>query len=345
MKRMYLILGLATLALISCNEVNSSEKKSPLEPKQIKVETVKVKSVKNTEPMSYNGLITPSKEVFLNFQFLGTITSIYVDEGDFVRKGQMLAEIDKGSLESALQASVAMQKQAQDAYGRLEKVHQKGSLPDIKWEEMKSKLEQANAAVESSKQNLDKTFLKAPSSGVIGSRNIEIGSSINLATSAFSLVTINNVYVKISVPENEINRIKKGLVAQVKVGAVGNTLHTATVEKIGVLANRISKTYEVKLLMDNPDFIIKPGMVCNVTIEMDSNNSKVSIPIQSVMGATDNDKYVFVVDPNSSKAVKRSVKLGKLVRNGVEVNSGLSQNELVIASGQHKLKGQEIVEF
>ena len=96
------------------------------------------------------------------------------------------------------------------------------------------------------------------SAGVIGSRNIELGSNAMPGVPAFELVNINTVYVKISVPENEITKIQKGMKADVIIPAVSSEAYPGVVDKIGVLASTISKTYEVKLKVQNKGLVIKP---------------------------------------------------------------------------------------
>ena len=345
MKTKRIILGqfILIFALVSCNKNQVSSEETNKQSKKIRVETVIAQKNDFKEKLSYSGLILPETKIPLNFQIPGTVTKIYVDEGDHVKKGQVLAEIDETSLKSTYNASLAMQNQALDAYNRLKLVYDQGSLPEIKWEEVKSKLEQANSMEIVSKENLKKCKLIAPSNGIIGSKNVEVGATSNPAISALDLITINNVYVKISVPENEINKLKKNQEAKVTIGALGHSSYKAKVDKIGVMANQLSKTYEVKLLMTNPGLIIKPGMVCNIEITVPTDNENITIPIQSIQKDYNGDEYVYVIDKNTNKANKVIVKTGEILQNKVQILSGISKGELVVVKGQNKLKNNDSV--
>ncbi len=344
----YLILGIASsILLMNCNNEDHSTNINVEQKQKIKVETAVAELAGNIMSFNYSGLITPLVSTQLSFRIPGTIQKINVDEGDKVRRGQVLAELDKSSFESSYKAASAIQNQAQDAYDRLKSVYEKGSLPDIKWEEIKSKLEQANSTKQIAKNNLNNCSLKAPSNGVIGSRNMEIGTSAVPGISNIDLVTINDVYVKISVPENEINKIKKDQSANIVIPAINQNEIEGRVEKIGVMANLISKTYEVKIRISNKELKFKPGMVCDVNLNVQNKNNTITIPSQAVIKAKDNKNYVFLIDQKSSVAVakKHEVTVGEFLNNNLSILYGIKQGDIVVINGQHKLGKNSYVVF
>lgn len=306
--------------------------------REINVETMLVENQAKNFQLAYNGIVIPSVEVPLSFLLPGTVVKLNADLGDFVKKGQVLAELDPTTYESAYQSALALQSQAQDAYNRLKKVHDKGSLSEIQWVEMKSKLQQANASAAIANKNVVNCTIKAPFDGVIGSKNTESGSNIIPSLSIFNLVTITDVYVRVSVPGNEINRIKKNQIASVSIPALGSTAYQGKVEKIGVLANRLSKTYEVKVRVHNPDLKIKPGMVCDLELSIEDQEAILSIPYKAVIKDKDGFNYVFLSNPQTSTAIKKRVQLGRFINNQVEVVSGLSRGDILVVSGQHKIE-------
>jgi len=315
------------------------------EPKQkrgaIKVETQIVRKVEPDEALDYTGAIIPIVSVPLSFKLVGTVSAINVDVGDAVRANQFLAAVDKISYESSYKSAVAAQHQAQDAYNRLKKVYDKGSLPEIKWEEAQAKLKEANAAEKIAKRNLENCELSAPSSGVIGKRELEVGANTTPGIPVFELVEIQDVYVKIAVPENEISKVKKGQKARVVIKATGNEQYEAIVEKIGVVANMVSKTYEVKLRMKNPGLTARPGMVCDVDLKVGKQDEVIAIPYQAVI--TEGDKsIVYVVNKQQKIAQKRDVSTGNFINNKIEIVTGLAVGDEVVIHGQHKLKYNKV---
>ena len=313
--------------------------------KLVKVTVKKVNTDGLDDSLTYNGTITPTITTPLSFLLPGTITSIYVEEGDFVKKGKILAKLDESTYRTAYEGTTATEKQAQDAYNRLKTVYDKGSLPEIKWQEITAKLQQAKSINKIAYQNLSNTILKAPSDGYIGKRNAEIGESAITGVPILNLVSINNIYVKIAVPENEINRFNKDISADIIIPAIGSEHFKGKVDKIGVVANTVSKTYDVKIIVANKKGIIKPGMACDVTIKMDSKADIITIPYQSIAKDEDGQNYVFVVDPDSNIASKQEVKLGSFVNNKIEIISGISKGDLIIIDGKQKITDQQKVTF
>jgi len=336
------------LILLSQSCQTKGEQNTPKTNHKNKLVKVIVKEVDTNgldNSLTYNGIITPTITTPLSFLLPGTITSIYVEEGDFVKKGKILAKLDESTYRTAYEGTTATEKQAQDAYNRLKTVYDKGSLPEIKWQEITAKLQQAKSINKIAYQNLSNTILKAPSDGYIGRRNAEIGESAITGVPILNLVSINDIYVKIAVPENEINRFNKDISADIIIPAIGSEHFKGKVAKIGVVANTVSKTYDVKIIVANKKGVIKPGMACDVTIKMESKANIVTIPYQSLTKGEDGNNYVFVVNPNSKIVSKKKVQLGSFVNNKIEILSGISKGDLIVVEGKQKITDNQKVTF
>jgi len=250
----------------------------------------------------------------------------------------LLATVDKADAQSMFELSNSKYIQAKDAYKRLKEVHDNGSLSEIKWVEMESNLQQAASSVAIAKNNLKKSSLYSPDNGIIGKRNIEPGmSSLGSPISPLELVKIEMVYVKISVPENEIGKIKKGLKASFKVSALDNKIFNGVVTTVGVVADQISRTYEVKITVKNPGLLLKPGMVCDVNLGISAPDEVLEVSYQAVDKDNDNNSFVFVVDTAKKIVRKRIITIGKYQNDNIEVISGLALGEKVVSEGKQKL--------
>lgn len=356
MKSRTIILSIvAVIILAGCKQEETAERISTENKGAVKVETIIATESAMENNFTYSGTVAPSLRIPISFQLPGQVMKIYVEEGDQVRKGDLLAQLDKASVENAYLAAEAAQKQAQDAYERLKKVYDNGSLAEIKWEEIKSKVEQANSMAKISRQNLDNCSITAPTDGYIGSRNVEVGENILPNISILELVKIEEVFIKISVPEKEISWIEKGQTAQVVISAIGSESHSANVEKIGIIANPISKTYEVKLRLENPGFKIKPGMVCDVEMQKPDNKIGLSIPLKAIQRDNQGNTFIFKIEEGSEKGYvfrkdkkpqkvkKQAVEVGDFSNNEIQILSGLAAGEVIIVEGQHKLTDNSLV--
>lgn len=328
-----IFLFLAPIMLLGCKKEMQDE--SANAPK-VKVEAVK--AITTDGGFKYSGTIEASQTIPLSFQASGTVLQVYVNAGDPVRKGQVLATVDKSDAQNMYELSNAKYEQAKDAYNRLKEVHEKGSLSEIKWVEMESNLQQAQASVALAKNNLKKCTLYAPESGIIGSRNIEPGmSSIGSTLSPLEIIKIETVYVKIAVPENEIGKITKGLKASFTVSALDNQTFEGTVTNVGVVADQVSRTYEVKISVNNKDLLLKPGMVCDVKLSLSGKKQIVAVPYKAVDKDNNKQNFVYVIDSAQKTAKKRIITIGNYQNDYIEVLSGLALGEQVVCEGKQKL--------
>ncbi len=345
-KLKWYILIVPLIVTYSCHNKESQNKlESNSSTAPIKVEVQKVTNGASSNKLSYNGNVIPKKTIPLSFLIPGIVTKINVDEGDFVKKGQVLAILKNASFKNAYQGTQATQKQAQDAYNRLKTVHDKGSLPEIRWQDVKTKLEQAKSANQIALQNVANGTLKAPSDGFIGMRNLDIGETSIPWDPVFNIVSIDEVYIRVSVPENEINKIKKEQMANITIPALGSQIYNGKVEKIGVVANPISKTYDIKILIPNSKMEIKPGMACDIAINISSENNIITIPYQCVIKDKEGESFVYVIDSQSKTAIKKHVQLGSFINNKIEIVSGLFEGDLVVTEGKQKLSNEVKVTF
>jgi RND family efflux transporter MFP subunit len=211
--------------------------------------------------------------------------------------------------------------------------------------EIKTGLEQAHSLASISEKNLKDCNLYAPADGIVGRRMIEPGMSIIPGNPVFQLVKIDKVNVKIPVPENEIAGINKGQKAWVKVSALGDRHFEGEVTEVGVLSNPLSHTYNIKVVLNNPDKLLKPGMVCKVNISNPSLEERIVIPMSAVQVGKNNSKYVFIANPSSNKITTKIVELGPIASNGVVVNNGLSNGDLLVTEGYQKINENSTIKI
>jgi len=326
------LLILTILSLVGCNHKTNVE--STTDPQVVLNEVTKTKS---SGDLHYSGSIEASQTVPLTFQTSGTVLRVLVNAGDAVHKGQLLATVDKADAQSMYELTNSKYNQAKDAYNRLKEVHDNGSLSEIKWVEMESNLQQAQSSVTIAKNNLKKTNLYSPDNGIIGKRNVEPGMSSIGTLAPLELVKIKTVYAKIAVAENEISKIKKGQKAEFRVSALDDKIFDGVVTNVGVVADQISRTYEVKITVKKSGLLLKPGMVCDVNLGITANKEVLTVPYQAVDKDRNNNNFVFVVDSEQKIAKKRIIHIGNYVNDNIEVLDGLSVGEKVVSEGKQRL--------
>lgn len=341
-KHLLIVISFGAILLSSCSQFES--KKSTTDSGQgVKVKVLQIGASSEPAGQSYIGTIEESVSVPLSFLTTGMVDNVLVDEGQSVSKGQLLAVLNSENYQNAYQIALSKSKQAQDAFNRLDSIYKKGSLPEVRYIEIKTGLEQALSMTSISEKNLKDCKLYAPAGGLIGKRMIEPGMSIIPGNPVFKLVKIEKVKVNIPVPENEIKRIAKGQKVNVCVSALDNRRYIGEVKEIGVLSNPLSHTYSVKVELDNPEGDMKPGMVCEAAISKPAITNRIVIPLSAVQSGANSEKFVYVV--HSDKAQKRAIETGQLVSNGVVITNGLLSGDLLIIEGYQKVNQNTIIEI
>lgn len=328
------------IVMASCQQKQETVKK---ESASIRVKAQPVQTVSGLSNLRYSGTVEAAQTIPLTFQSSGTVEQVLVQEGDAVRKGQLLAVVNKADNQSIYNSSLASFQQAKDGYDRLKQVYEKGSLSEVKWVEMETNMKQAESQLQISKNNLDKCNLYAPTSGIVGTRNIEPGQSSISISSPIELVKIETVSVKISVPENEIGKIKKGMTATFTISALENKSFEGTITNVGVVADQFSRTYEVKMMVNNTNLEMKPGMVCDVILNTSTEKELVVVPYNAVSKDTEGNSYVYVVQPDNQSVKKQIIELGNYHTSGIEVISGLIPNQTIVVDGKEKLSDNSVI--
>lgn len=364
-KYLFLLLGL--LAVISCSENKKVEHKAP-----IRVETVVVSPDMIDNAQTYVGIVEEREATAVSFTSMGVVKRILVKEGQLVRRGQLLAEIDpatsRNSVEVAhasldqakdmVKQAEATYNQAKDAYDRMKLLHDNGSLPEVKWIEAETRLAQATTALNTAhssvasatatekiaRKGLADTRLYAPVGGVIGKKQLVAGETALPSQAVVNILDISTVKVKVAVPESEIGSINAGTSTSIKVDAIGRSYRGGRIEK-GVQADALTHTYDIRINVGNGDYKLLPGMVANVSFIPNGAQvvGRMSIPVTSVQKKSDGTLFVWTVDKNNA-AHRTRVKIGETHGNYVTVVDGLGTDQRIVTAGYQKLsEGTKVV--
>ena len=336
MNRLWTVVMLALL-IAGCKPKGQKEKEAP-----VKVETEVVSIVADAHRAAYVGVIEEKSASAISFPMAGTILQVWVDEGERVNQGQTLATLDESSAKHVYTTARATLEQAKDAYTRLKQLHDAESLPEIKWVEIQTKLQQAEAAFEMAKKNLDDCVLKAPFAGVIGKRMAAAGERAVPGVAVMTLLDVSGLKVRFAVPEQEISAITGEQLVSVKVEALdGLTFQGTDLEK-GSVADALAHTYDIRATLKDTQGQILPGMVCSVEVEKETESQHVVLPLRCISQSQDGTHFVWkVVD---DETMRQKVSLGKMVGNSVAITGGLQPGDRIVTRGMQKVgEGTKIV--
>jgi RND family efflux transporter MFP subunit len=328
------------LLAIACSE----NRKSDADKRTVSVKTVEVRLASEKISHNYVGVVEEESASALSFSISGNVLNVYVAEGQKVSKGVLLAQVSTENLQSSYSAAQATLKQAEDAMARMQMLYDNQSLPEIKYVEAKTKLEQSKSAVRIAEKNISDSKLYAPFDGIIGKRLIDIGENVIPGKPVFTLMKISSVKIKFSVSENEISDIDKHGEANVIVTALGNKQFKGLITEKTIAANNITHTYDAKIKLANSSGELIPGMVCRVLLNRNYNNEVFVLPNNSVLVSHDGQRFVWLV--KNGCATAKTVNIGELTDSGVIVESGLNIGDKVIVEGYHKVsEGMKVDEI
>ena len=312
-----------------------------------KVETLKV----TTETVSagitnvgknYVGKVEEESSTPVSFTGMGTVTKVYVEEGQYVKKGQLIAEMDPTQCENTYQAAKATLDQALDAQERMEVLHKAQSIPDIDWVNVLTKVRTAQSALDIANKALMDCRLTAPCNGIVGKKFMENGMTAIPSQPVCNILDITKVKVKVSVPEKEIALFHpdmcKGKGVTITASALGGKTFTSNQFVRSVQGDAMTHTYDVRFSLPNPDNELLPGMVVNVSMDADEaevENKTVTVPVRSVQQGADGNHFVWIA--KDGKAHREEVEVGETYGNRITITQGLTEGDKVIIEGYQKV--------
>ena len=310
----------AIISLFSMASCTSGKKEQ--KPMSMPVQTETVRRSLNDAGTTYVGQVEEQSATAVSFTSMGTLNRVFVNEGQWVNRGQLLATIDPTSAQNALAGAKAQLSQAHDAMERMKLLHDQGSLTDIKWVEVQS---QATA----------EGGTTVVGGGVIGSGVKSAGESALPAEPVVRILNIDRVKVRFSLPEQEMSQLRSGAHALISVAALGGeTFHSHSLTK-GVEGDLMTHTYTVYAQVYNPSHKLLPGMVADVTFSSSNTSPQITVPARCVGQNPSGEQFVWVVA--GGKAHQQKVKVGESRGNRLVITEGLKEGDKVITEGYQKV--------
>ena len=293
------------------------------------------------------GDVKSEKIISIYPEFSGIINELFVESGESVGKGQILATIDDGGLKQQLSQLQITYNLAKTTYERQERLWGQKIGSEIQYLESKSMFEAQSKAIEQLTKQLNKTIIKAPFSGIIDNVIVKKGEVVYPGRSNLMLlINMQEMYVESKVPENYINSITKGKDVVIEAPM----LNIALKSKIRLVANYINplnRTYRIEAEIPSNNYKIKPNL--NVKLKVNDYTSKdaILIMLNHINIDSNNDEYVYKIINKEGKnyALKTIIETGKNNGNFIEVLKGLTENDEIVSEGARKITNNSEVKI
>ncbi|MEZ5499389.1 MAG: efflux RND transporter periplasmic adaptor subunit [Steroidobacteraceae bacterium] len=265
----------------------------------------------------------------------GEVRRLLVEEGDKVRKGQLLATIDERQLTLELQQIDAQLAKARADYRRQLELHDKGLIAAGAFENQRFDLSDLKARHDLATLNLSFTNIRAPFDGIVAERHVRVGENLAAGAPAFRITNPNPLRTEVYIPERELARLAVGQRALIEVDALASQQFAGAVTLVAPTVDPKTATFKVTIEVDSHDGALKPGMFARVAIELARRAGSLQIPRNALLENTDTPQ-VFVVDDGHARL--RTIKTGMNDSRFVEVLDGLDRDSKVVVVGQTALK-------
>ncbi len=318
------------------------------------VKTQKVAMNDKADVISANGNIEAIEKVSISPKINGRVNQFNVENGRAVTKGETLVSLDSTELtnylitaESNLNKSQIAYQNNQKNYERYQSMFNAGAISSKDLEGIKMQLDLSNAdvqvasaAVANAREALNNTNITTPISGYITNTNVAQGQIVSPGITLFTVQDFSSVYILINIKQENISKVTLGMKASVKVDAYPNREFQGNIKIINPAADKASRVFEVKVKVDNPDLLLKPGMFAKVNLQTGNSKKVLTVP-QEALSGKEGQYYVYTVEGNHAK--RQTVEIGQILGQNVEIISGLSQEQQVIITNINKLKDQDLI--
>jgi len=362
MKKYFALVLIVITAVFSLHCSSTETKKEAKIP--VKVEAVNLGEI--VKSVTYNGDINAEVEVKVFSKVPDRIEKFFVEEGNYVAKGDPIAQINAPTIKNGLEQAQAglTAAQAQEAnlkaeFDRAERLYQENAMSKQQYDAVKTQYEaakaqllQADAAVNTAKPNDKDTVVEAPISGIIGEKYFEAGDMASMAMPLVTVVQMERVKIKFDATEEALGKLAIGQKAEITVKSYPDEVFEGKVIKISPVLDPLTRMAEVEVIINNPGKKLKPGMFARVNVITGSLANVIVVPryatventtLQRVAGKDEVVKnyYVFVV--KDSTVEQRKLGITYVNHVNVAVDSGINVGEKIVIEGVNNLRDQSII--
>jgi membrane fusion protein, multidrug efflux system len=281
------------------------------------------------------GTIEADAEITVVSEIDGIVTSIPFGEGSPIEKGDLIAQLQDDQLRAELARAAALRDQGQSTFERVQSVVDQGAGTPQDLDDARAELEVAKADLALARSRLDKATIRAPFSGIAGSRQVSPGAFLRAGQAITDLADIAELRVVFSAPERYLGKLHRGARVTISTSAWPEISLSGTIDIIEPVLDEATRSVRVIARAANRDELFRPGMSANIVATLSSRENALTIPSESVF-VDGNQAYVFRVQSDST-VTRTPLSLGTRLSDVVEVLGGIDEGSTVVRAGHQKL--------
>ncbi len=279
--------------------------------------------------------LTAEEEAQVVARTQGVVEKLFVEEGDLVKSGQPLAQLDTRRLQLEVARTRTNVRSLDRAFVRSKQLFETKMISPDAYDKAQFDLEREQATLALQDHELEEATIRAPISGVVTQRHIKLGNTLAPNSPAFELKRSEQLEAILNVPERELAKLQVGQLAMIRIDALDGREIQGTVQRIAPEVDATSGTFRVTVRVDNTNNLLRPGMFARVNIRYDSRENTLLVSREAVVTQKD-ESAVFLV--KNGVAMRQSVVTGYVMGSDVEILDGLGEGDEVVVTGQGGLR-------
>jgi RND family efflux transporter MFP subunit len=302
----------------------------------INVEVAPVTTETFVEEIRLTSVAMANRDVMIEAEESGAIRELFVDRGDVVEEGAAIAKIDDRILVAQVDQARAANELAAATWERRERLWEEDQVgSEIAYLEARFAAEQAAAALELLEERLARTVVRAPFSGVLDERHVDVGSMVGPGKTIGRLVDLDPIKVFAGVPERYAPDVMVGAWADILFPALGDQVRREQIRYVGAAVNPQSRTFPIEVELGNASGAVKPQMVANMSVARQRVDGAIVVPQDALVRVEEGFVLFVAVDRDGQMVAEaRAVVRGPTRRNLVVVEEGVEPGEQLIVVGQ-----------
>lgn len=329
------VAGIKTLQIFSLMAYGKEMQAAGYPPSAVSTTRVTEQSWENT--LTAVGSLRPVQGVTLSAEVGGKIISIPVENGASVKEGDVLVKLDSSTEEAQLASAVASERLAEVNLERSRDLLAKNTIAQSEFDVAEATYKQAVAQTANIRAMLDKKTVRAPFSGRVGIRLVNLGQTIREGDPIIPLQALDPIFVDFTLPQQRIGAVSVGQTVRIVVDGFDKPLE-GRLTAINPQVDAATRSVRLQATFENPGEKLRPGMFVQVTVVLPESSTVLAVPATALVRAPFGDS-VFVVEEKDGKFVVRQqfVQLGATRGDFVSIVSGLKAGERVVSAGAFKL--------
>jgi membrane fusion protein (multidrug efflux system) len=290
------------------------------------------------------GSVTAVQGVDITAEVTGKVVEVAVEDGAEVEAGQTLVQLDADGLRAELRGARAEARLAEIELERQQRLRRQNANSEADVDRAESELEQARAAVDRVRSELDKKTIEAPFAGRLGIIEVDAGQFVDIGEPIVTLQTLDPINVDFTLPQQELARVRLGQPVRAEADAFSDRAFEGEVRAISPKVNQQTRNVAVRGRLANPEGRLRPGMFVDVAVQLPTQENVITLPQTAVTYNPYGDSVFLINESDGPDGETQLTVERKFIRTGanrgdqVQILEGVNEGDRVVTSGQLKLR-------